>query len=603
MLKLKIGTKLMGATLGAMFMLCLVGFWGIKSLSDQEQSHAELLHRTPQLVHLLKLKDTVEKQFDLLNSQTAGNAGASAKNLADNSTALITEIAKTEKSEKGKQIVAGLKSAADEFSRFSADSSANQERLNDWYSGYNKLIGEYTEFISNSVAAATAEQHKAARFTIITTIAAVTVTVLLGLSGGIFLTVNISRPVKSLTKLAGQVAGGDLTVDVPRIQTGDEIEDLNKAFQEMLAGLKNLTQNILRSAEEVTRTSQDIASSSEFIMTSTNQVAKAISEVARGSQEQSKDVLNTAGILNELTASINAISAGAAKQSTDVNSAVAIIDEMANTIDKVAEKALNASRSAAETSQVASRGGETVKLSITGMENIKTTVFDSANRIKALGELSSEIGNITQVIEDIAEQTNLLALNAAIEAARAGEHGKGFAVVADEVRKLAERSTQATKQISAIIANIQAGTDDAVRAMEKTTVQAEEGAALASDAGKALSEIVEVVNTVVAEIEEIGAAAEQLGAHSDNAVEAINKIATVAADNAAATYKMTEDSQVVVNAVNSIASISEETSAAAQEVSASTEETARAADGLAAAAKRLLAMASDLKQTISEFKI
>ncbi len=602
MLKLKISTKLMGATLGAMLMLCLIGFWGIKSLYEQENRYTEILRNTPQLVNLLKLKDTVQGQFNAL-SDPSGQNQTRSRQFESEAKNLTARIAGEEQSAAGKQLVNQVQSLSEQLSLLAAAKAPAKEDLISLNTKFNDIFARYTDFIAKNVEDQMTRQRKTNQTTNIVTVAAIAFTVLLGLSGGLFLTIKISRPVKSLTTLADRVAGGDLTVNVPTINTGDEIEDLNKAFQEMLAGLKSLTENITSSSREVTETSENIASFSEFIMTSTSQVATAISEVAKGSQEQSKEVQNTAGILNQLTLSIGAIKAGAARQSADVNSTVEIINQMAGTISKVAEKARNASKSAAETSLVASRGGETVKQSVTGMRNIRITILDSAQRIKDLGQLSAQIGNIAQVIEEIAEQTNLLALNAAIEAARAGEHGKGFAVVADAVRKLAERSSQATKQIASIIGSIQVGTNDAVDAMNKTTLEAEEGVSLAGDAGKALKEIVENVNIVVAEIEEISEAAEQLAAHGDHAVEAINNVASITSQNTESTYKMTDDSNVVVNAVNSIASVSEQTSAAAEEVSASTEETAKAAHGLASTSKTLLKMANQLKDLIAKFKI
>lgn len=582
-------------------MLCLTGFWGIFSLNQQVQGYNEILGNTPQLVNLLKLKDVIQEQFDYLKNNSDSSHSQKLQSEANQLAAQITD---GERSAEGRKLVERMKSVSDQiFLLSSPTAAAAATNITALKTDFQNVVSQYTELISSNVVAETARQQKAARMTYMVTLSVVILTVLFGLSGGLLLTVKISRPVKSLTLLAGRVAGGDLTVNVPSIKTGDEIENLTNAFGEMLDGLKNLTGNISKSSAEVSSTSQNIASVSDFIMTSTSQVATAISEVARGSHEQSKDVSETANILNQLTSSINNISTGAARQSQDVESTVGIIDEMAATINKVAEKARNASSAAADASQVASKGGAAVRQSVAGMNNILVTILDSAQRIKALGELSAEINNITQVIEEIAAQTNLLALNAAIEAARAGEHGKGFAVVADEVRQLAERSSQATKQIASIIANIQAGTNDAVLAMGTTTAQAEEGVSLADEAGEALKEIVSNVNNVVSEIEEIGVAAEQLAAHSDDAVQAVNKVAAITLENTQATYKMTEDNNIVVNAVNSIASVSEETSAAAEEVAASTEETAKSANGLAATAKDLLTMAKQLDEMIARFQV
>ena len=178
---------------------------------------------------------------------------------------------------------------------------------------------------------------------------------------------------------------------------------------------------------------------------------------------------------------------------------------------------MQAVKNAQKSVETARSGAEIVELTVSGMQKIIQIVYDASVKIKQLGKNSEQIGEIIQVIDDIADQTNLLALNAAIEAARAGEQGRGFAVVADEVRKLAERTTKATKEISQMIKNIQVETGNAVKAIELGSEEAAKGKEFAEKSGHALSEILSTADTTVAEItyasaanEELSAAAEQI---------------------------------------------------------------------------------------------
>lgn len=193
---------------------------------------------------------------------------------------------------------------------------------------------------------------------------------------------------------------------------------------------------------------------------------------------------------------------------------------------------------------------------------------------------------MVETIDDIAEQTNLLALNAAIEAARAGEHGKGFAVVADEVRKLAERSSRETKAIAELIGQVQSGTASAVSAMQAGAEKVESGSARADQAGKALGEILSAVEATVRQVSEIAASAQEMATASRSVVDAMQSISAVIEENTAASEEMSAQSGSVSTAIQSIAAVSEEQSASTEEVSASTEEMSAQVEEMTAQADR-----------------
>ncbi len=185
-------------------------------------------------------------------------------------------------------------------------------------------------------------------------------------------------------------------------------------------------------------------------------------------------------------------------QAEQITSATGSIKTMATTIDQMSESSTESAEVSRRALEIAGKGAETVSRTINGMDTIREQIQETSKRIKRLGESSQEIGDIVELIDDIADQTNILALNAAMQAAMAGEAGRGFAVVADEVQRLAERSGNATKQIEALVKTIQADTNEAVSSMEATTTEVVAGAQLAEDAGEALQKI-EAVSIQISE--------------------------------------------------------------------------------------------------------
>ncbi|HET6588116.1 MAG TPA: methyl-accepting chemotaxis protein [Oleiagrimonas sp.] len=217
--------------------------------------------------------------------------------------------------------------------------------------------------------------------------------------------------------------------------------------------------------------------------------------------------------------------ADAAKhQAQQITSASAAISDMAVSIDQVSKNSAQSAEVAQRSVQIASHGADVVRETIQGMDSIRDQIQETSKRIKRLGESSQEIGSIVELINDIAEQTNILALNAAIQAASAGEAGRGFAVVADEVQRLAERSANATKRIETLVQTIQSDTNEAVSSMEQTTAEVVHGARLAEDAGTALGDIENVSNNLAGLIQSISAAASQQSTAATNITTTMNSI-------------------------------------------------------------------------------
>ncbi|MGB8715565.1 MAG: methyl-accepting chemotaxis protein, partial [Rhodanobacteraceae bacterium] len=193
-------------------------------------------------------------------------------------------------------------------------------------------------------------------------------------------------------------------------------------------------------------------------------------------------------------------------------------------IDGVSKNSAESAEVAQRSVEIATKGAGLVRQTIEGMDSIRDQIQETSKRIKRLGESSQEIGSIVELINDIAEQTNILSLNAAIQAASAGEAGRGFAVVADEVQRLAERSANATKRIETLVQTIQSDTNEAVSSMEQTTAEVVTGARLAEDAGTALGEIEKVSNDLSGLIQNISASAKQQSAAATNISDTMNVI-------------------------------------------------------------------------------
>ena len=323
--------------------------------------------------------------------------------------------------------------------------------------------------------------------------------------------------------------------------------------------------------------------------------------VAGGAQETSRSAQVSTAAIDQLNGAVESIARTASDQEYQVQAATATATEMAAGVEEVASNAQRVAETSQQTRVSAERGAQAVRETVQSIHAITTVVSEAAARVEDLGKLGDKIGAVVETIDDIAEQTNLLALNAAIEAARAGEHGRGFAVVADEVRKLAERSQRETKAISALIRDVQTGTKDAVKAMQSGSAQVGAGSQKADQAGRALDEILEAVDVTVADVSGIATAAHQMAAGARSVVEAMERISLTIEESSGATREISVQTDEVASATQSIAAIAEENSAATEEVLASSEEMGAQVDAVTAQAEDLARTAEQLQDLVARF--
>ncbi len=411
---------------------------------------------------------------------------------------------------------------------------------------------------------------------------------------------NLVGYFKEMSEKAASIASRDLSIEVQPKGTTDV---LGNAFVTMIAELRETINQVMNSANQVTESSGQLAATANQAGQATSQIATTIQQVASGTTQQTESVTRTANSVEEMARAIDGVARGAQEQASATAKASAITGQLSTVIEQVAGNAQAVVKDSSIAAEAARKGAVTVSQTLQGMDSIKQAVGLSAEKVQEMGSRSSQIGDIITTIEDIASQTNLLALNAAIEAARAGEAGKGFAVVADEVRKLAERSAVATREIGGLIKGIQTTVTDAVSAMNNGAKEVESGVELASQAGTVLDEILKAAEAVNDQAEQAAAAAEQMAASANELVSAVDTVSAVVEENTASTEEMAASSSEVTQAIESIASVSEENSAAVEEVSASAEEMTAQVEEVSASAQELSALAETLRQVVAQFKL
>ncbi|NOR48334.1 MAG: HAMP domain-containing protein [Methanosarcinaceae archaeon] len=355
----------------------------------------------------------------------------------------------------------------------------------------------------------------------------------------------VAVPINDIKRVASAIAEGDLTKSV-EVETRGDLKEFADTIELMQQNLRNIVGDIQESSAKVSATAQEMSASSEEMTSASNQIADTVGEISKGAQSQSSKTEEVSRAMNDMT----------------------------QTVQEVASNAQKAAEGANESNSGAQGVGKSAEELSVKMGDIQTAVNDSSEVIQELDEKSKQIGEIVSLITSIADQTNLLALNAAIEAARAGEHGRGFAVVADEVRNLAEESGTAAQQIAKLITDIQTGTNDAVTSMQHGTEEVANGAESLNETVESISNIVTSIGSVASMVQDIAAAAEEQSASIEEVTSSVEEVSAISEESAAGT---------------------EEASAAVEEQTASMEEMAQSAQELSGMAENLQAIAARFK--------
>lgn len=392
--------------------------------------------------------------------------------------------------------------------------------------------------------------------------------ILLGAGIGliVWFATRLSLQIIALRDASQAVGDGDLNAVID-IQTEDEIGDLAASFTKMVGSIHEANDALQTEKEAVEQKVADAVEESQqqqqYLNQSVDQMLSVIERFADGDltvdlhTERDDEIAKlfsgfnravtnlrnmieqvngavgaTVSAANEINSSSELLAASAQEQSAHAGEVAAAVEEMASTIIENARNTTHAAEVAQNSGHIAEEGSQVVRQTVEKIGEIAGVVSESSERVERLGESSQQIGEIVSVINEIADQTNLLALNAAIEAARAGEQGRGFAVVADEVRKLAERTTEATKQIAEMIKGIQVETKEAVEAMQRGSIEVQTGMELADQAGTALDRVVAGTQNTVDMITQVAAASEEQSTTSEEISRSVETISTVSSESA-----------------------------------------------------------------------
>lgn len=563
-MKLNVSKKILGGFLAVSILLVSISATAVFSLRTIDESYTDLVERRAVIV--AKMKDVTNLATEQNNSMRGllllndTESIVNVRSANTNADEILHEALKMMNSKANKEkievIIERNQLFKERYQEFLAvrENLTPEEQIAHWKTNIEPVgitIGPLAENMvdiqSKALDEATTANSKQVDAISRTVLILSIITLILALTIGYLINRSISRPLAKITEATQKMASGDLTIEAISVKNKDELGVLADTFNDMTATMRELVQEVSKSTEHVAASSEQLMASAEQTSQATNQIALSIQEVAVGAETQE---------------------AGATESSK-------ALQEMMNGMQRMVDATTSVANESEEATKESSAGNESIQKVVSQMDKISFSVDQTATVIQQLDRRSKEISHIIDAITDISDQTNLLALNAAIEAARAGEHGKGFAVVADEVRKLAEQSKSSAEQITKLIHEIQADTTHAVSAMKVGTEDVRTGLSIVKETGEGFERIQHSIELVTEQIQEMSAVSEEMFASLEE----------------------------VSAAAEEAANISQKTAANTQTAAAASEEQLASMEEITKSSAELAKMSETLLQQVKQFKI
>lgn len=374
---------------------------------------------------------------------------------------------------------------------------------------------------------------------------------------------EMSEYLKTIGEIAGEISEGKLGKE---IDVRSDHDNLGQSFQKMMSGLKDIVIRVRQNSQEISSSSSQLAAMAE--------------ESSKSNEKASTTIEEITATMHEMATTLQSVAKNIQSQASSVTETSSSVEQMVTSIQRVAENVKRLVEITQNSLETVIVGRQTVEKASSGMEEINKVTVKAADTIGRLGSKTDDIGRIVEVIDDIAEQTNLLALNAAIEAARAGEQGMGFAVVAEEVRKLAERSARSTREIADLINAVTKEAQVAVSYMEKNAAIVEQGLTLSREVNQTLQRIEDSVAEVSKYSEEIGAATMEQSSGSEQIGKAVTNLNEITQELSTAAEEQSSSADQVVRAIEKVREMIQQNSSGSVELASSAEQLSRQAKNL-----------------------
>jgi len=439
--------------------------------------------------------------------------------------------------------------------------------------------------------------------------------IIVGISLTLYISHTITQPLLVAVKVAEQLATGNLLVT---IQTSgkDETAQLLNAMQTMANNLRVMIAQLIQSSQHINKIVHQLSNNGRELLTGAEQqtvavtttydavssLSKATTQVAESTETLANNVAETSASIEEMAASIESVANGTTELNETMDTTSQLIAQMANSIERVADNSRDISQFSQAMVEQAQQGGGAMHNTMLSMEDISTTMQGIVQVIEKLNGSHQQINNIINTISEIARQTNLLALNAAIEAARAGEHGRGFAVVADEVRKLATRSAAATQEIINLISMIRKDSQDAIIATTAGAEKVLNGVDLTKQAGGILDNIVHAIHSSSKMMVEISTATTRQAHASEEIMKNVEAIRLMTKEMDVAAKEQAVGTQQIMTAIGVMNTMTEEVANSAAQQTTSSESIVRETENVATISSQNRKLSTQLVDVTNELK-